>query len=65
MTKLLQLLEDDCTLTPDQLASMADMPWRSKGGHPEVRGRGRSSWAIRPLWTGTAPSGRRSPPSSR
>ena len=26
MTKLLQLLEDDCTLTPDQLASMADMP---------------------------------------
>ena len=26
MTKLLQLLEDDCTLTPDQMASMADMP---------------------------------------
>ena len=26
MTKLLQLLEQDCTLTPEQLASMADMP---------------------------------------
>ena len=26
MTKLLQLLENDCTLTPEQLASMADMP---------------------------------------
>ena len=25
MTKLLQLLEEDCTLTPEQLASMADM----------------------------------------
>ncbi|WP_130870785.1 Lrp/AsnC family transcriptional regulator [Intestinimonas massiliensis (ex Afouda et al. 2020)] len=25
MMKLLQLLENDCTLTPDQLASMADM----------------------------------------
>lgn len=25
MTKLLQLLENDCTLTPEQLASMADM----------------------------------------
>lgn len=25
MTKLLQLLEEDCTLTPRQLASMADM----------------------------------------
>ena len=24
MTKLLQLLEEDCTLTPEQLASMAD-----------------------------------------
>ena len=26
MKKLLQLLEDDCTLTQAQLASMADMP---------------------------------------
>ncbi|MPM54680.1 DNA-binding transcriptional activator DecR [bioreactor metagenome] len=26
MTKLLRLLEQDCTLTPEQLASMADMP---------------------------------------
>ena len=25
MTKLLRLLEEDCTLTPEQLASMADM----------------------------------------
>lgn len=60
--KLLQLLEQDCTLTPEQLASMADMSVEDVKAEIKRYEDEKLFWATRPSWTGTAPTGRRLPP---
>ena len=89
MKKLLQLLEDDCTLTHAQLASMSGLTeaevaaaikkyeeervilgytaivdW-DRTDRESVTDLDEGGDAIPPLWIGTAPTGRASPPSSR
>ena len=65
MAKLLRLLEQDCTLTHEQLASMTDMTVADVEAAIQRYEADKTIWAIRPSWTGTAPTGRRSPPSLR
>lgn len=65
MKKLLQLLEDDCTLTTGQLASMAGMTEEEVKAAIRKYEEEKVILAIRPSWTGTGPTGSRSPHSSR